>query len=125
MTRTRASAKSAGSAFERSIADCLKVQLGNDDIDRRVKTGNKDRGDIHAVRFHGQRLVLECKDYASPRMGTWWGQAEVERGNDDALAAMVVHKRHGKGNPLDQWVTMTVRELVSLINAQRPTEEAA
>ncbi|QWT25494.1 hypothetical protein KPL76_06305 [Subtercola sp. PAMC28395] len=44
MTRSRASAKAAGSSFERSIADYLKVCLADDRIDRRVKRGNKDTG---------------------------------------------------------------------------------
>ena len=46
MTRSRATAKQAGSLFERSIADYLAVALNDDRIDRRVKTGAKDKGDI-------------------------------------------------------------------------------
>lgn len=117
MARSRASAKAAGSKFERDIADHL-AKLVDDRIDRRVKTGAKDRGDIGGVRVHGQRLVLECKNTTRINLGTWITEAHVEAGNDDALAGVIVHKRHGKGQPGDQWVTMTVNDLIALITGQ-------
>ena len=117
MARSRASAKAAGSKFERDIADHL-AKLVDDRIDRRVKTGAKDRGDIGGVRVHGQRLVLECKNTSRINLGTWITEAHVEAGNDDSLAGVIVHKRHGKGQPGDQWVTMTVDDLIAIITGQ-------
>ena len=117
MARSRASAKAAGSKFERDIADHL-AKLVDDRIDRRVKTGAKDRGDIGGVRVHGQRLVLELKNTTRINLGTWITEAHTEAGNDDALAGVIVHKRHGKGKPGDQWVTMTVNDLIALITGQ-------
>lgn len=68
-----------------------------------------------------QRIVIECKNESSqPKLGTWAGEAEVERGNDDALAGIVAHKRHGKGDPLDQWVTMTMADFIALLTGERP-----
>lgn len=107
-----------GSTFERMIADYLAKHV-DDRIDRRVKNGAKDRGDIGGLRFHGHRLVLECKNTAKTLLGPWAAEAEAERGNDDALAGMIVHKRHGKGRPEDQWVTMTMGELVALLTLGR------
>ena len=118
MTRNRTSAKKAGALFERAVADYLKDTLGDDRIDRRVKTGAKDRGDIGGVRIHGKRVVIECKDTARPSLGTWITEAETERGNDDALAGVVAHKRHGKGQPADQLVTMTLRDFAALIGGE-------
>jgi len=118
MSRTRASAKKAGTAFETSIAGYLAEHV-DDRIERRAKTGAKDRGDIGGVRLHGHRLVLECKNTAKTTLGPWQAEAETERGNDDALAGLVVHKRHGKGQPGDQWVTMTVADLVALLTLSR------
>ena len=117
MARSRASAKAAGSKFERDIADHL-AKLVDDRIDRRVKTGAKDRGDIGGVRVHGQRLVLECKNTSRINLGTWITEAHTEAGNDDALAGVIVHKRHGKGKPGDQWVTMTVDDLIALMTGE-------
>jgi hypothetical protein len=127
MTRTRASAKKAGSSFERSIADYLAAAI-DDRIDRRVKNGTKDRGDIGGVRIFGQRVVLECKNTAKTSLGTWATEAETERGNDDALAGVIVHKRHGKGQPADQWVTLTLADFAALLTGNRDhinQEEAA
>lgn len=119
MTRSRSSAKAAGSRFERLIADCL-ASLVDDRIDRRVKTGNKDRGDIGGWRFGGHRIVAECKDVARLDLSGWVDEAEVERGNDDALAGFVIHKRRGHGDPLDQYVTCTLRDLIALTTQERP-----
>ena len=118
MTRTRASAKKAGSSFERSTADYLAAVV-DDRIDRRVKNGAKDRGDIGGVRIHGQRVVLEVKNTAKTSLGPWAAETEIERGNDDALAGVIVHKRHGKGKPADQWVTLTLADFAALLTGNR------
>jgi len=119
MSRSRRSARSAGTRFERAIADILAEHV-DDRIDRRVKNGAKDRGDIGGVRHMGGRVVIECKDTARVDLSGWVNEAEVERGNDDAIAGVVVHKRRMHGNPLDQYVTCTVRDLVALLTGERP-----
>lgn len=121
MTRNRATAKAAGSRFERVIADGLAEALQSTVIDRKVKTGSKDKGDIANVfTAQGGRVVIECKDrggqfYASE----WVGEAEAERINDGALAGIVVAKRKGVSDPMQQYVVMTVSELVALIRGDR------
>lgn len=119
MTRTNKSARQAGTRFERSIADWLADKV-DDRIDRRVKTGAKDKGDIAGVRHMGHRVVLECKDVAKLAIGTWVREADVERGNDDALAGFVIHKRRGTSDPGDQYVTGTLRDLAALLTGVRP-----
>lgn len=116
MTRSRASAKQAGSSFERSIADCLRDAV-DDRIDRRVKTGALDKGDIGGVRtLNGKRVVIECKNYAGRyHVGPWLTEADTERQNDNAHAGVVIAKRRGTTNPLDQVVFMTVRDLIHLL----------
>ena len=122
MSRTRASAKASGTRFERSIADALALHV-DDRIDRRVKTGNRDRGDVGGVRtFGGGRVVVECKDVARTDLSGWVREADIERGNDDAVAGVIIHKRRGHGDPLDQYVTCTVRDLVALLTGQRVPE---
>lgn len=119
MARSRNSARAAGARFERAIADHLANILDDDRIDRRVKTGAKDRGDISGIRVHGQRLVIEAKDCARLDLPGWTNEAHTEAGNDDALTGVVIHKRHGVGDPGRQWVTMTVDDLAALITGQR------
>ena len=122
MTRNRASAKKAGTTFERQVADYL-AQHVDDRIDRRAKTGSKDRGDIAGVRIWGQRLILECKNTTRLNLAGWMNQAEIERGNDDALAGLIIHKRHGNNQPGDQWVTTTLRELAAMLNGYREEDD--
>lgn len=119
MTRTRSSAKAAGARFERQIADYLAVTLEDDRIDRRVRTGANDRGDIGGLRVHGQRLVIEAKNCARTTLPAWVSEAHAEAMNDDALVGVVVHKRHGVTDPGRQWVAMTVDDLLALMTGQR------
>lgn len=121
MTRSRASAKAAGSRTERHVADWLAKHLDDDRIDRRVRNGAKDRGDVGGVRTPlGGRVVVEVKDTTRLELGTWISETEAERGNDDAQVGLVVHKRRGKGSPADWYVTMTGRDLVALLVGSRP-----
>lgn len=119
MSRNRASAKAAGSRFERVVADFLRVALNNSYIDRKVRTGSRDTGDIGGIRAHGQRVVVECKDTARIDLPGWTKETHIEAMNDDALVGVVIHKRHGVGDPGQQWVSMTVNDFVALITGQR------
>ena len=118
MTRSNRSARAAGTRFESLVAAYL-ARVWDDRIERRAKSGAKDRGDLSGVRVMGQRVVVECKDHNRLDLAGWWAEAETERGNDDANAALIVHKRRGKGDAADQWVTLTLGELVALISGNR------
>jgi hypothetical protein len=120
MTRNRASAKAAGAKFERLIADGLAEALQDTRIDRRVKTGSKDRGDIANVRLGEHKIVIECKDRGGQFFASEWvGEAEAERFNDKALAGIVIAKRKGTTDPMEQYVVTTVSELVALLRGDR------
>ena len=116
--RNRRSAKDAGTRFERAIADYLNQHI-DDRIDRRARTGTKDRGDIAGLRHLGARIVIECKNTARTNLAGWMTEAETQRGNDDANTSLIIHKRHGKGRPEDQWVTTTLADLVALLTGNR------
>lgn len=119
MTRNRKSAKAAGTRLETEIAECLAEHV-DDRIERRTRNGSKDRGDIGGVRHMGGRVAIECKNVKKLDLAGWVKEADIERGNDDAIAGLVIHKRHGKGDPLDQYVTTTVRDLIALLTGARP-----
>ena len=122
MPRSRTSARAAGTRFERAVADYLAAHI-DDRIDRRAKTGSKDRGDIGGVRTpHGGRVVVECKDVVRTALADWVGEADTQRGNDDALVGVVIHKRRGVTDPAAQYVTCTVADLVALLTGNRPKE---
>lgn len=119
MTRNRATAKKAGTAFETLVVGYLRNVLHDERIERRAKSGAKDRGDISGLVHMGGRIVVECKNTTRTNLAGWATEAEVERGNDDAVAGIVVHKRHGKGQPGDQWVTMTLADFASILTGAR------
>lgn len=66
----------------------------------------------------GQRIVIEAKNTSRINLGSWMNEAHTAMGNDDAGLGIIVHKRHGKGQPGDQWVTMTLDDLIALITGQ-------
>jgi hypothetical protein len=121
MTRSRTSAKAAGSWMERITAEFLAFALADDRVERRTKNGSKDRGDITGVKtIRGGRVVIECKNVVQMALPQWLREAEVERGNDDAAIGVVAHKRHGSGNPADQYVTMTLATFARLLEGGAP-----
>ena len=125
MTRNRSSAKQAGTKFETLVTRYLRTTLDDDRIERRRQGGNQDRGDISGLRHMGQRIVLECKDYGGQlKPGPWVEEAEVERLNDSAGIGIVVAKRRGTTAPGEQFVLMTLADLVALLTGSRDHVEA-
>ena len=106
-----------GATFERLIADYLKNKTGFE-IDRRVKHGAKDTGDISGVFLGGRRVVIECKNHKSMQLSTWMDEAEKEAQNDNAPYWFVVHKRKGCGvEKLGKtYVTMTLDQLANMLD---------
>ncbi len=122
MGRSRSSAKQAGTAFESAVTRFLARVLGDDRIERRAKSGSKDRGDIGGVRTAtGGRVVVECKDVRAMNLSGWVNEADTERGNDDAVVGVVAHKRRGFGekNMGGTYVTMTLADFAVLLGAAR------
>jgi hypothetical protein len=118
MSRTRRSARTAGTRFETAVAAALAAALDDDRIERRSRNGSKDRGDVGGVRVRGQRLCIEVKNCTRQDIPGWIREAHTEAGNDSALCGVVVSKRKGVGDPLSQYVHMELRDLVALITGQ-------
>jgi len=114
--RNRKSAKKAGASFERVVADYLRAELDDDRIDRRVKTGANDRGDVAGVRtVFGARVVLEAKDVSKIDLSGWLREAATEAANDDAPYGIVIAKRRGISDPAEQYAVMTLSTLAALL----------
>lgn len=115
MSRSRRSAKDAGTRFERTVADYLASALG-DGVDRQVKTGPKDTGDIRGVSMGGRGVAVECKDYAGRHeLPQWLREAEAERANRGAAYGVVAWKRRGTADPAEQYVTMTLGTFAAML----------
>lgn len=121
MSRNRLSAKRAGARFNAEIATALATHV-DDRIEVRHLNGARDRGDIAALRhpFTGGRIIVESKNWTRLSLGPWATEAEAERINDQAIAGIIAHKRHGVGDPLAQWLTMTVLDGITLLTGRRP-----
>ena len=105
------------------MADFFRHRLGDDRIDRRVKSGAKDRGDIGGVRtIRGGRVVIEAKNTKRDNLPAWIREAETERGNDDAAIGVVAHKFHGNAKGADQYITMTAETFARLLEGGAPFE---
>ena len=103
------------------MASYLSKMLDDDRIERRATNGKNDRGDIAGVKLRGKRVVLECKNCRKMELSEWIEEAEIERGNDDAEYAFVVHKRKGYGDAKigGTYVTCTLETLASILNGGR------
>lgn len=111
-----------GTDFETLISKGLAAALDDDRIERRVRNGSKDRGDVGGVRIHGQRVVIECKNILNGKvlhLPEWVNEAQDEAGNDGALVGVVIHKRTGTRDPMQQWCSMTVADFVALLTGQQ------
>ncbi len=107
-----------GAAFEQQTAEWLADRLNDDRIERRVKNGRNDRGDITGVKtIRGGRVVIEVKNRNRLTLAEWVDEAAAEAGNDDAVIAAVVHKRRGKGAVQfgETYVALTLENFARLL----------
>ncbi len=116
MTRTRASAKQAGTRYETSLIPLLAGYYPG--AERRARNGSKDRGDFNLPGEH--RYVLEAKDCARMDLPGWLRQARVEAGNAGVPYGVVVHKRRGKSEPPLQYVTLELGDFLQLVTGTVP-----
>lgn len=101
MTRSRASAKQAGTRWESAIVDYL-ASRGWRHAERRAKTGAHDKGDITGI----PGVVIEAKDVAKITLAEFLREAQVEAENAGALVGAAWIKRRGKASPGEAYVVM-------------------
>jgi hypothetical protein len=99
------------------MTDWFAKRLNDDRIDRRVKRGVNDRGDVAGLRtIRGGRVVAELKDYAGEyKIAPWLDEAEREAGNDDAPIGVVIAKKRGTTDPAEMVVFMTAETFARLL----------
>ena len=104
--------KTKGSSAERAIVDLLRAN-GWPHAERRLAGSTKDRGDNAGI----PGVVIEVKNCARTDLAAWLAEAETERANDNADLAVVWHKRRGKANPANWFVTVDGATLLRLLTA--------
>ena len=102
--------KQKGTAAETAVVRYLNDQ-GWPAVERRTLSGSKDKGDVAGVRD----LVIEVKACKAMDLGGWLREADAEALNAAADFGVVWHKRRGKSQPNDWFVTMTGDAFVRLL----------
>ena len=117
MTRNRKSAKDAGRTFANSIVDALKLRFPRyaEHIDRRVQSGALDRGDVAGIPQNA--IEAKCHSSYAGKLPGWLKEAETERINAGAKLAVVWHKRVGKSNAKEAFVSMTGETYMEFLDA--------
>lgn len=93
-----------GPLFEAQVVNWLK-ENGFPLAERRVMGGSLDRGDIGGV---SSLIALELKNRTQMALSSWVEESKIEGANAKARWWAVIHKRKGKGNPADQYVSLTM-----------------
>lgn len=97
MSRERAK----GTAAETAVVNYLRTD-GFPHAERRAGAGRLDRGDITGIIG----VVIEVKAHARMELAAWVDETRRETANARADYGAVWHKRRGKGNPADWFVTL-------------------
>lgn len=106
MSRERAK----GTAFETLVVDYLKA-MGFPYAHRNPPAGKADVGDVGGI----PGVVLELKNCQRMQLGEWMNEALAEAARAKAGIYAVVHKRRGRGNAAEQYVTMPLHVFAELI----------
>ena len=117
MTRSRRTARQAGTSFETWLVEYWREAFGTRQIERRARKGVRDEGDIAGLFCHAGPICVEVKNVARLNLSGWVDEAEVERGHADAAVGIVVHKRkgYGRGSMGDQYVTLRLEDFTIIL----------
>lgn len=106
--------KVKGSAYERSIVDYLRGQGFT--VDRTRAGWQDDRGDIHGIaNASGTPFTFECKNHRRDNLPGWISELNVEVRNNRGTVGAVIHKKHGTTDGGEQFATLPLGMLVSLL----------
>ncbi|ABE67690.1 hypothetical protein Wildcat_85 [Mycobacterium phage Wildcat] len=129
MSRSRASARQAGSAFETQTCKTFSDAFPELEIHRSPRWGAKDKGDLTGVKTSRvtpvtitltllpvqARLAVECKNVHDLSLPSALKEARIEAENAGAEVGIVVHKRFGTTDPLKQIVSMEMGDFLRLL----------
>lgn len=101
MTRTRRSAKQAGTRWESAIVGYLVAQ-GWPHAERRARTGAQDKGDITGV----VGVCIEAKDVSRIELARFANETAIETANAGAAIGAAWIKRRGKASPAEGYVLL-------------------
>lgn len=104
--------KAKGTAFESLLVPVFAAYYP--DATRAPLNGTKDVGDLWLPGE--RRYVVEAKNHARMDLAGWAAEAAKEALNRGVPHWVIAHKRRGKGQGKDQWITTTVEHYLALVN---------
>lgn len=102
--------KQKGTAFETFVLPAFRTYYPQ--AERRAMQGANDKGDL--LLPGEDRFIVECKNVRAMNLAGWLKEAHVEAFNAGVRAGVVVHKRRGSTDPLDQYVTLDLGDFLWL-----------
>jgi len=103
-----------GNKAERDVAATLREWGFKAATSRAIRGGTQHGADI----ITDFPAVIEVKDHARMDLSGWVSQLEGEKEDDPGF---IVHKKRGKSNPEEWYVTGTFRDLLELVaNLEQP-----
>lgn len=117
MTRSRKTARAAGTSFATWLVEYWRKAFGTRTIERRALTGRKDEGDIAGLNCHLGPIAVEVKNHNRIDLAGWIQEAQIEASNADAAFGIVVAKRRGYGRESmgDQYVITRLEDYTRLL----------
>lgn len=106
---TGASSRRKGNQAEVEVVRVLREAGYEAETSRSARGGFQSGADI----VSDFPASIEVKNQARLDLAGWWAQAEAQAHGGPAV---VVHKRVGKGQAEDWWVTMDFRTLLRLLS---------
>lgn len=110
MTRSRATAKKAGTSWESAIVDGL-IAFGWPYAERRRLSGSADKGDIAGI----PGLVIEAKNTRQMDLAGAVDEALCERDNAGAAHGVAWLKRRGRTSAAGGYVVMDGSTFMALL----------
>lgn len=106
--------RALGTSFETSLIPLLDQYYPG--AERRALHGKLDRGDF--VLPGESRFILEAKNVRKMDLAGWLKEAHDEAFNAGVRAGVVVAKKRGTTNPLDQYAILDLGDLLWLANGR-------
>ena len=106
--------KAKGSRAERAVADYL-IERGVP-CERIPAGATNDRGDLWVPVI--EYPSIDVKDQATITLAAWVDRAKQQAENAGRVAGVVWHKRKGKANPADWYVTTTGEGFLGLMGVR-------
>ena len=111
-----ATSRRKGNRAEVDVVNLLRSHGYDVETSRSARGGYQSGADI----LGDFPMVIEVKNQAKLDLAGWWAQASYQA---NGALPVVIHKRVGKSDPAEWWVTMDVQTLLRLLGESETVSE--